>query len=254
MTLAVEQWLIPAYVGPLPEAVYVVLPEDAQGRVTALRDGMRGMTAMLIGPGLGQSDATRIMLRSLLATLAALPNNERPRLIVDAYGLNFLSQEPEWWKLLPPQTVLTPHLGEMQRLMGNKRKLSPEGVEGLAIVREQAQAWGHVIVLKGALTIIAAPEGEANTCPWLNYAPNPAMSTAGSGDVLAGTIVGLLAQGAEPFAAAVAGVALHSEAGKLGAFALGHVQAGMLAADIAQCLPEARLLFTQSDTGDASLT
>ena len=109
-----------------------------------------------------------------------------------------------------------------------------------ADARRQAAAWGHIVVYKGAVTVIAGPEGEANTYPWLNYAPNPAMATAGAGDVLTGTIVGLLAQGCTPFQAAGAGVALHSEAGKLAAVSLGDVQAGMLAGDIAQCLPEAR--------------
>jgi hydroxyethylthiazole kinase-like uncharacterized protein yjeF len=184
------------------------------------------------------------LLLATLAGLRQLPAEQRPHVVLDADGLNLLAQQPEWWKLLPPQTVLTPHLGEMTRLMGGQVKVPHEGPDQLAIVRERAQAWGHVVVLKGAITIIAGPDGATNARPWMNYAPNPAMSTAGAGDVLTGTIAGLLAQGATPFAAAAAGVALHAEAGKLAAAALGDVCAGMLAGDIAQCLPDARALVS----------
>ncbi len=245
VTIATTPALATGYVGTLPEAVYILLPDDPIARAQAVIDGIREreIDALAIGPGLGQAAATVTMLLALLDRLRQLPDAQRPRLIVDADGLNILSRQPEWWKLLPPLTVLTPHPGEMARLMGGQTKVPHEGPERLELVRAQAQAWGHVLVLKGAITLIAGPDGEANARPWINYAPNPAMATAGAGDVLAGTIAGLLAQGCTPFAAAGAGVALHSDAGRLAAIALGDVRAGMLAGDIAQSLPDARALL-----------
>ena len=88
--------------------------------------------------------------------LRALPESERPRLIVDADGLNDLARSERWWELLPARTVLTPHPGEMSRLLGGA-KVSGGGPDRLEVARNSARAWGHVLVLKGASTLIAAP-------------------------------------------------------------------------------------------------
>jgi ADP-dependent NAD(P)H-hydrate dehydratase / NAD(P)H-hydrate epimerase len=240
ITIAAQQSQIPGYVGALPEATYVVLSNSFAKNAAMLLAAARKVDAMLIGPGLGQEDATRSWLLPLLADLRDLADDERPALIVDADGLNILSHEPEWWKLLPPRTILTPHPGEMSRLLGG-RKVSGGESDRLEVAREAAARWGHIVVLKGSVTLITSPD--ENELPCFNYAPNPAMATAGAGDVLAGTIAGLLAQKNVPLHAAVAGVALHSEAGRRAAHALGDVTAGMLAGDIAQYIPDARAAF-----------
>lgn len=240
VTIATTTDLSHGYVAALPEAVFALLPEAMDERAGVALASAKHQDAMLIGPGLDQQPGTREWLLGTLAGLKNMPDDERPRLLVDADGLNLLSQEAAWWTLLPPNTVLTPHPGEFARLLGQTAHLAGSGLERLRTVQEKARAWGHVIVLKGAITLIVAPEGEQQELPWLNHAPNPALATAGTGDVLAGTITGLLAQGCAPFAAAALGVALHSSAGAIAAHDLGDVRAGMLAIEIAHHLPAAR--------------
>ena len=183
-----------------------------------------------MGPGLGQSDATRDFLLRVFDGVRAMSEAERPRLLVDADGLNTLSRVERWHELLPPRTVLTPHPGEMARLRGGA-KVSGGEIDRLSVASECAHAWGHVVVLKGACTLIASPDGALR----INWPRNPALATAGTGDVLAGTIGGLLAQGMEPFEAASAGVYLHSRAGLLVSERLG--DAGLLASDLLPELP-----------------
>jgi hydroxyethylthiazole kinase-like uncharacterized protein yjeF len=153
-----------------------------------------------------------------------------PPLVVDADGLNLLSAMPGWPERLPAETILTPHPGEMARLMG----------EGLGQVKEQdrvelAQAkaaeWDCILLLKGAYTVVAAPDGRCTILPFAN----PALATAGSGDVLSGIIVSLLAQGLTAYEAAVLGGYLHGAAAQLAG-----VDAGLLAAEIADWVPEVR--------------
>ena len=239
VTIATTPELARSYVTGIPEATYALLPDEATARTAAILAAIEGIDALLIGPGLDQQGNTREWYLALLAGLRALPATQRPRLIVDADGLNMLSKEPDWWALLPPQTVLTPHPGEMRRLMGDERL--PDGsAERLARLRELAATWGQVILLKGAITTVVAPGGPSHERPWLNFAPNPAMASAGMGDVLSGTIVGLLAQGMAPAEAAIAGALLHSAAGLLATDALDQARAGLLAMDLAQRLPLSR--------------
>ena len=153
--------------------------------------------------------------------------------MVDADGLNALAKLDQWWRLLPPQTILTPHPGEMARLRGGVA-VSGGGADRLAVAREAARAWGHIVVLKGACTLIASPEGALR----INGTPNPALATAGTGDVLAGTTAGLLAQGMAPYDAACAAVYLHALAGLRVHAHLG--DAGLLAGDLLAELPLAR--------------
>src|SRR6185437_2952427 len=136
--------------------------------------------------------------------------------IVDADGLNNLSRVERWYERLPANTVLTPHPGEMARVRGGAQVSGGE-VDRLSVASECAREWEHVVVLKGACTLIAAPDGRLR----LNWPGNPSLATAGTGDVLAGTIGGLLAQGMAPFEAASAGVYLHSRAGLLVSARLG---------------------------------
>ncbi|MEW5989420.1 MAG: ADP/ATP-dependent (S)-NAD(P)H-hydrate dehydratase, partial [Chloroflexota bacterium] len=151
-------------------------------------------------------------------------------LVVDADGLNWLAGLPNWPQRLPPQTILTPHPGEMARLVGVDIAALKEA-DRVELTREKAAAWGHVLVLKGAYTVIAAPDGR---CALLPFA-NPALAVAGSGDVLAGVIVALLGQGLPPYEAAVLGGYLHGAAGQSAG-----VDSGLLAGEIADLLPQVR--------------
>ena len=162
-----------------------------------------------------------------------------PPLIVDADGLNLLAQMPDWPSRLPPNTILTPHPGEMARLVGRPLP-AVRDEERVALARECAAAWGHVVLLKGAYTVIAAPpesgsgKGRATLLPFAN----PLLAVGGSGDVLSGIIVGLLAQGAKPYEAAVLGGYLHGAAGQLAADYWGN--AGLLASELADWVSHVR--------------
>ncbi|MBA3824974.1 MAG: NAD(P)H-hydrate dehydratase [Ktedonobacterales bacterium] len=250
VTIATTPELARGYMGAFPEATYALFSPDLTERAGAILTAVPGSDALLIGPGLDQQPGTREWLLEVLAGLRALPDDQRPRLIIDADGLNLLSHEPDWWGLLPPRTVLTPHPGEMARLLGHTRL--PDGsVDRLVRLRELAASWDHIILLKGAITTVVAPSGPHHDRPWLNYAPNPAMAAAGMGDVLAGIIVGLLAQGMAPEDAAIAGAYLHSAAGRLAVAALGSdVRAGLVATDLAAQLPRARARLQPPDRAD----
>lgn len=233
VTLATLPAMAPYYATMLPEITYAPLPEEnaaPEERANAVLHALEGYDALVVGPGLGQSEATREMLRRVFAGVCALSADQRPRLVVDADGLNNLSHMDAWWTLLPRQTVLTPHPGEMARLLGGQR-LDGTGSGRIDVVRQAVTIWGHVLVLKGAHTLIGAPDQPLR----INWPANPALATGGTGDVLAGTIGGLLAQGLAPFAAACAGVYVHGRAGLRVAEQLG--DAGLLAGDLLPELP-----------------
>ena len=250
VTLGIPNLLHAAIAASLPEATYILLPHtqgvlDASA-VPVLRTRIEHYTALLIGPGLGNTPETLAFFRKLLGLTSQKRNTgfithhvdtevsapkSLPPLVVDADGLNLLNQIEKWPRMLPPHSILTPHPGEMARL--TDRTSAEVQAERIKIAREAAQAWGHIIVLKGAFTVIAAPEGQIMLLPFAN----PALSSAGTGDVLAGTIVALLAQGLNPFQAAAAGAYLHGLAGEIVRQKLG--QTGVTASDVAKALPEA---------------
>jgi ADP-dependent NAD(P)H-hydrate dehydratase / NAD(P)H-hydrate epimerase len=155
-----------------------------------------------------------------------------PPAVVDADGLKLLAKIDGWYKLLPRETVLTPHPGEMAVLTG----MDKDAIEAdrIGTAQKFALEWGQVVVLKGAFTVIAAPDGRTALLPFAT----PALARAGTGDVLAGAIAGLLAQGLAPFEAAVAAGYLHGHAGELAAQALG-TATSVLAGDIVEGLIEA---------------
>src|SRR6266699_3082053 len=196
VTLAVTEQMLPIYASAIHEATFVLLPEEQAGsieRVETLINHLEGYRALLVGPGLGQSPYTREVILQLLEHLRGLPDEQRPHLVIDADGLNNLSALEHWWSLLPPETVITPHPGEMGRLC-NGLKVSGGRIDRLQLARDKASEWQVILVLKGACTIITEPGGRTR----LNWLANPALATAGTGDVLAGMIAGLLAQQVEP--------------------------------------------------------
>jgi len=257
VTLAVPRPILPIIAAGLTEATFLPLP-DAMGVVTVdavaiLSKSIEGYRAMLLGPGLTREKEVAEFVDQLLGGLAAskrLPigfgakpapsESDRlnlPPLVVDADGLNILSEMENWWKRLPESSVLTPHVGEMARLTG----VSIDAIEAdrIGAASKFAQQWGHVVILKGAFSVVAAPEGRVVVMPFANSA----LATAGSGDVLAGAIVGLRAQGLAAFEAAVCGAYLHGLAGELVRKEIG--AAGVVAGDLVTRLPAALRL-----TGD----
>lgn len=236
VTLATLPELAPFYATMLPEITYAHLPPESappQARAQAALEHLVGYRALVVGPGLGQSAGVTALLEHLFAGLLALPPEQRPHLVVDADGLNALAKLDHWWQRLPPQTILTPHPGEMARLRGGAA-VSGGGSDRLTVAHDAARDWGHIVVLKGACTLVASPEGALR----INGIANPALATAGTGDVLAGTVAGLLAQGMEPYEAACAAVYLHALAGLRVSAHVG--DAGLLAGDLLAELPLAR--------------
>lgn len=164
---------------------------------------LEGKRVIAIGPGLGLNDDTRGFLK---ATLEHLQGH---KLVLDADALNILAESPELWDMLPEQTILTPHPGEMARLMGEETgKVQANRFE---MARKLATERKLIIVLKGAGTIIASPDGNVYLCS----AGNPGMATGGTGDVLTGAIAGLLSQGYAPLRAAAIAVFIHATTGDL---------------------------------------
>lgn len=183
----------------------------------ALAPLLERATVMAIGPGLGQGAWGHALW--LTALDAAHP------LVLDADGLNLLAREP---RHLAGRAVLTPHPGEAARLLACDT--AAIGADRFAAVRELARRYGAVVVLKGAGSLVADPEGRVALCPW----GNPGMASGGMGDLLTGIIAALLAQGCATWRAACLGVGLHARAGDLAARHGG--ERGMLATDLLEPL------------------
>ncbi len=248
VTLAVPGPLHAALAGQFPEATWVLLPHEmgvvSAGAAEVVVKNLERATALLIGPGFGMEDTTKEFIENLL-TGNSVPkkassrigfvheeggnkeaqNQKLPPIVFDADGLKLLAQLKDWHKLLPAPAILTPHPGEMAVLTG----LSKEEIQGnrQSIASRFAREWGHIVVLKGAFTVIAAPDGRLMVIP----VASSALARAGTGDVLAGLIVGLRAQGLEAFEAAVAGAWIHAQAGLYAAEDLG-TTASVLAGDV----------------------
>ncbi len=256
ITLAVTEKMLPIYASSSHEATFVLLPAEETAsfeRAQALINHLPGYHALLIGPGLGQSPNTREVILQVLEHLRALPEGKRPRLIVDADGLNNLSALEHWWTLLPRDTVITPHPAEMGRLchlqypqhgslalasdqqLLSEIKVSGGSIERLDLTRQKANEWQVHLVLKGACTIVAEPHGRTR----INWRSCPVLATAGTGDVLAGMIAGLLAQGMHPFDAASTAVYLHTAAADLVMQKMDLGRTGLLASDLLLQIPRA---------------
>jgi NAD(P)H-hydrate epimerase len=219
----------------LHETTFVVLP-DADGALVpdsarALIDHLLGYDALLIGCGFGRKPETVAFVQTLLeqsSNLQSLISN----LVFDADALFALAQSGEWWTRLAPQrAILTPHPGEMAMLTG----LSREQIQADRVnaAKKFAARWQQIVVLKGAHTVVAAPDGRATLLPFAT----PALATAGTGDVLAGTIVAMLAQGLSLYDATIVGAYIHGLGGEIAAREIG--DAGVVAGDLLKRLPVA---------------
>jgi NAD(P)H-hydrate epimerase len=182
--------------------------------------------AIVVGPGLGRHAATLRRTAHLLGEL------RRP-VVVDADGLTALAGRDRWWRALTAPAVLSPHPGEFARLLRGEAPPGDDDAARETAAVQAARLWEHVVVLKGANTVVAAPDGSLLR----SAVATPALATAGSGDVLAGAIGAMLAAGLEPIDAAGVSVAVHAAAGVLAEQRIG--LAGVLASDIAGLLPEA---------------
>jgi len=158
-------------------------------------------------------------------------NIKLPPLVFDADGLKLLARLPDWPKMLPASSILTPHPGEMSIMTG--LPVDKIQQDRLGICKRFAAEWGHVLVLKGAFTVIASPDGRTTTIP----VATPALARAGTGDVLAGLIVGLRAQGMDAYEAALAGAWIHARAGLAAAENQGDT-APVLAGDVLNAIAE----------------
>ncbi len=254
VTLAVPPPVYGVLAGRLPEATWLMLPHElgviAGAAADVLRKEYAQTQALLVGPGLGLEKETAEFVRRWLGVDEA-PGARRggfgfvatedqaqtssapiPPAVVDADALKLMADIKGWAARLPAPAVLTPHPGEMAVLTG----LDKDAIQAdrVGVARKFAAAWGHVVVLKGAHTVVAAPDGRATIQPFATAA----LARAGTGDVLAGVIAGLIAQGLAPYDAAVAGAYVHGLAGMLAAQSLGST-ASVIAGDVLEGVIEA---------------
>jgi NAD(P)H-hydrate epimerase len=206
-------------VGPVPEISPGVVGHAA---LSAVLRGFTGAASGIVGPGIGRDTSTRRLIEDLLRKVTV-------PLVLDADALNLLSEHRSILPKLSPDIVLTPHPAEFGRLANMETSAVQKDRRGIA--SRFAKTWNKVVVLKGAGTVIAAPDGRIT----LNPISTPALATGGTGDVLAGLIGGLMAQKLPPFEAAVTGVHIHGVAGTDLEASVG--QAGVLASDLLPQIP-----------------
>ena len=203
----------------VPEAI---VQTDVHERYFAEPADLRKYKALAIGPGLGQEEDTA------LAMLEQIQGSMIP-VILDADAINILSTHRNWLSRLPKRCILTPHLGELERLTGK----CMDTYERLTKVKELAAYLQSYIIVKGAWTAIVTPEGNCH----FNPTGNPGMATAGSGDVLTGILLALLAQGYTQEEACKLGVYVHGLAGDIAADRMSEI--AMTSGDIVEALPAA---------------
>ena len=231
LKIAVPKSIYPVCATNILESVYYPLEETSNGVISSkntdfLLEMCEKSSAVVIGCGLSVCDDTKNLVQSVIT------NCEKP-LVIDADALNCICNKPEILKNLKAPAIITPHPGEMARLLHSTPKTVNSNRENTAI--DFAKKFGVVTVLKGAGTIIASPDGEV----YINHTGNSGMATGGSGDILSGIIGSLLAQGASPINAAAAGVFLHGPIGDLAAEKLGKIS--MLPTDMIDMIPTAYL-------------
>lgn len=247
-----------ALAAQISEPTWLLLPHDlgvpSEAAAPIIRAEYDKVDALLFGPGWGQEDTTRELLLKLLEKTVETGrrkrgigflsageadksqdkpgNNAFPPLVLDADALNLLSSIDNWWTRVPANTIITPHPGEMARLIG--KEIADVQADRLHLVQTKAAEWNVILLLKGAHTVVAAPDGRTAILPF----KTDALAKAGTGDVLAGMIAGLLAQGLAPYDAAVASAYLHGLAGQLAAEWLGSSRS-VMASDVINAIPEA---------------
>lgn len=264
VTVAAPHGIVPTLAAMLPEATWLLLPHEMgainERAIEVVRKELDNYSALLVGPGWGQDEVTHKFLHGLLTPLPSVKAKPQmgfqvhtetteteadattlnlPPLVIDADGLNLLAQMDKWWQLLPKNTILTPHPGEFARLAGLDT-IQTVQADRLNLALKYAKKWKCIVVLKGAFTIVAQPNGQATVIPFATSA----LATAGTGDVLAGAIVGLLAQGVDASVAAIVGAWLHGFAGTQAEAALG-TPTSVMAGDVLRHLSTALSITEQ---------
>jgi len=257
VTVATPAPSVSILAGNLPEATWLPLAHTdgmvSPDSIPVILGKVGIYESLLIGPGLGQSPHTESFIKEFFTDNVHYPDKQvlngthptirhllgkdtnrlnAPNLVLDADALNILAKIDNWWEFIPPYTIITPHPGEMARLC----RLSVQEIQAnrWELALQKAKAWRVIILLKGAHTVVATPEGNLSILPF----KNDALATAGTGDILAGVIVGLLAGGAMPFHATVAGGYIHGLAGEI-AYAHHRDGRSVVASDILACIPTA---------------
>ena len=208
----------------LPEAMISI--DESDNCFSQLPD-LQPFNAIGVGPGLGNAQETVTALKLLIQN-ATVP------MVLDADALNIIAENKTWLSFLPERTIITPHPKEFERLFGK----TDNSAQRLELQREMSKKHNIIIVLKGANTSITFPNGSC----FFNSTGNPGMATAGSGDVLTGIILSLLAQRYTPEESAIIGVFMHGKAGDFTALELG--MESMIASDISKNLGKAFAFFT----------
>jgi ADP-dependent NAD(P)H-hydrate dehydratase / NAD(P)H-hydrate epimerase len=234
VTVATAENVLDTVAAPVPEIMTEPLAATASGSISprCLDDGrfasiVQGKDVMAVGPGLSTDPETQQFVRRIVSS-AGIP------VVLDADGLNaFAKNTAEFPRRATPPLVLTPHPGEMARLLGSS--VADVQSRRLEVARRASAEWNAWVILKGHQTVIAAPDGRA----WINSTGNPGMATAGTGDVLTGILAGLIAQfGTAHFERAlIFAVYLHGLAGDLAAAETGG--APLMASDLIRALPRA---------------
>ena len=204
---------------PLAECRYGILANTAIDDITKLAGGK---SCLAIGPGIGQAEETQSLVKQIVSQI------DTP-IVIDADGLNSIAGQTQLLKKRKAPTVLTPHPGEMARLIETSAAVVQQN--RVACARDFATNFGVHVVLKGAATVIAHPDGNA----YINPTGNPGMASGGMGDVLTGVLAGFIAQGFTPKAAAHAAVYLHGAAADTLAQTMGPI--GYLAGEVMNAIP-----------------
>ena len=238
--LTTESSVYGLVVGAVPEAIYTPLAEsnsrelDSSESARQVIDRAAAATSVLIGPGFGTSVQKSIFTRTLAKQAPGLPP-----LVIDADALNILAGTYRWWETLPQSTIVTPHPGEMARLLD--QSTTEVQADRLGAAKCAAEKWGVNVVLKGAATLIVSPAGRVRISPFVNAG----LAKGGTGDVLAGLASGLLAQMPErPFDAASLAVYVHGLAGEVARSSKGEI--GMRAGDVINAIPDAFIELASS--------
>lgn len=252
VTIGVTEPVYSVVAGQLIDATWLVLPGDfgniTDDAVSIIHKEAKGYDAVLLGPGLGLNSKTEKFIETYLTSfkkvmvqrmgfvtgdegIQEFDKVDQPPMVIDADALKCLAKMKNWWKTLNDKIVLTPHPGEMRILTG----LTVEDIQAdrKGVAERFAKLWNKVIVLKGALTVIAAPDGRTCVIP----VASSALAHAGTGDVLAGVITSLMAQGVAPYEAAIAGSFIHAKAGLTAAWRM-ECDASVMASDVTECIGE----------------